>query len=49
MARKVLKNKYPLKAIDVTKETYAEYSNFTDIEKMQAIDINYWLNERYFT
>ena len=43
MARKVLKNKYPLKAIDVTKETYAEYSNFTDIEKMQAIDINYWL------
>lgn len=43
MARKVLKNKYPLKAIDVTKETYKEYSDFTDIEKMQAIDINYWL------
>ena len=43
MARKVLKNKYPLRGIDVTKETYAEYSNFTDIEKMQAIDINYWL------
>ena len=37
MARKVLKNKYPLKAIDVTKETYAEYSNFTDIEKCKLL------------
>ena len=43
MARKVLKEKYPLKGIDVAKEVYQEYSDFSDINKMQAIDINYWL------
>ena len=43
MARKVLKEKYPLKGIDVAKEVYQEYSEFSDINKMQAIDINYWL------
>ena len=35
--------KYPLKGIDVAKEVYQEYSDFSDINKMQAIDINYWL------
>ena len=43
MARKVLKEKYPLKAIDVAKEVYQDYSSFSEIEKMQAIDINFWL------
>lgn len=43
MAHKVLKEKYPLKGIDVAKEVYQEYNDFTDINKMQAIDINYWL------
>lgn len=43
MARKVLKNKYDLKASDVTKDTYKEFNGYSNINKMQAIDINYWL------
>lgn len=43
MARKVLKNKYDLKASDVTKDTYKEFKGYSNINKMQAIDINFWL------
>lgn len=43
MAKKVLKNKYDLKASDVTKDTYKEFSGYSNINKMQAIDINFWL------
>ncbi len=40
---KVLKNKAKLKAIDVVQDTYKEYAKESDIVKMQAIDIDYWL------
>ena len=43
MAKKVLNKKYPLKGIDVTKNVYNEFKNDTNIHKMQAIDINFWL------
>ena len=43
MAKKVLKSSYDLKAIDVTKEVYNEFKNYSNIDKMQAIDINFWL------
>ncbi len=43
MAKKVLKKDYSLKGIDVTKEVYKEYSNYSNIDKMQAIDIKFWL------
>lgn len=43
MAKKVLKNKYDLKASDVTKDTYKEFKDYSNINKMQAIDINFWL------
>ena len=43
MAKKVLKSSYDLKAIDVTKDVYNEFKNYSNIDKMQAIDINFWL------
>lgn len=43
MARKVLNKKYDLKAIDVTEAVYKEFENYSNIDKMQAIDINFWL------
>ena len=43
MARKVLSKEYKLRGIDVTKETYEEFKEYSNIHKMQAIDINYWL------
>ena len=43
MAKKVLKNNYELKAIDVTKDVYNEFKNYSNIDKMQVIDINFWL------
>ncbi len=43
MAKKVLKKKYNLKAIDVTKDIYNEFKDKSNIIKMQAIDINFWL------
>ncbi len=43
MAKKVLKNNYELKAIDATKDIYNEFKNYSNIDKMQAIDINFWL------
>ena len=43
IASKVLNKKYNLKAKDVTKEVYNEFKNDTNIHKMQAIDINFWL------
>ena len=43
MARKVLRKNYELKAIDVTKDVYNEFKNYSNIDKMQAIDINFWL------
>ena len=43
MARKVLKDNYSLKGIDVTKNIYNEFKNYSNIDKMQAIDINFWL------
>ncbi len=42
-ANKVLKNKYNLSATDVTKEVYKNYVKESDIVKMQAIDIHFWL------
>ncbi len=41
--KKFLKNNYELKAIDVTKDVYNEFKNYSNIDKMQAIDINFWL------
>ena len=43
MANKVLKKKYKLDATDVVKSTYQEFKNDTNINKMQAIDIKFWL------
>ncbi len=43
MAKKVLKKNYPLKGIDVARKTYKEFENYSNIDKMQAIDINFWL------
>ncbi len=43
MARKVLKNEYELRGIDVTKDTYQEFAEYSNIHKMQAIDIKFWL------
>jgi asparagine synthase (glutamine-hydrolysing) len=43
MAKKILKNNYKLKAIDVAQDTYKEFANYSNIDKMQAIDINFWL------
>ena len=43
MANKVLKKKYPLEAIDVTRDVYKEFASKSNIDKMQAIDINFWL------
>ncbi len=43
MAKKVLKDKYDLKGIEVTKDIYQEFKDYSNINKMQAIDINFWL------
>lgn len=43
MAKKVLKNNYELEAIHVTKDVYNEFKNYSNIDKTQAIDINFWL------
>ena len=43
MANKILNNHYKLQAIDVTKKVYEEFKNYSNIDKMQAIDINFWL------
>lgn len=43
MAKKVLNKKYKLNAVDVTKDVYKEFENYSNIDKMQAIDINFWL------
>ena len=43
MARKVLSREYNLRGIDVTKEIYKQFAGYSNIHKMQAIDINYWL------
>ncbi len=40
---KVLLNKYKIKNKEVTKKTYDDYQNESDIVKMQAIDIDFWL------
>ena len=37
------KNNYELEAIHVTKDVYNEFKNYSNIDKMQAIDINFWL------
>lgn len=42
-AKKVLVKKYQLKNKDVTKATYDEYKDDSDIVKMQAIDMDFWL------
>ena len=43
MAKKVLVNNYNLRGIDVTKDTYQEFAGYSNIHKMQAIDIKFWL------
>lgn len=43
MAKKVLKNKNYMKSKDVTKSVYEEFKEDSNIDKMQAIDINFWL------
>lgn len=43
MARKVLSKEYNLRGIDVTKDIYKQFAGYSNIHKMQAIDINYWL------
>lgn len=42
-ANKLLNKKYKLQAIDVTKDVYKEFAGYSNIDKMQAIDINFWL------
>ena len=41
--KKVLLKKYPISNKDVTKKTYDEYKNDSNIVKMQAIDLDFWL------
>ena len=41
--KKVLKKAPTLKNKEITKEVYEEYKDESNIIKMQAIDINYWL------
>lgn len=41
--KKVLNIPITLKDQDITKSIYEEYKNESDINKMQAIDINFWL------
>jgi len=43
MANKLLNKKYKLQAIDVTQDVYKEFEGYSNIDKMQAIDINFWL------
>lgn len=43
MAKKVLAKKYKLQGIDVTTDVYKEFKDYSNIHKMQAIDINFWL------
>ena len=43
MANKLLNKKYKLQAIDVTQDVYKEFDGYSNIDKMQAIDINFWL------
>lgn len=43
MANKLLNKRYKLQAQDVTKEVYEEFKGYTNIDKMQAIDIKFWL------
>jgi asparagine synthase (glutamine-hydrolysing) len=43
MANKILKKKYHLQAQDVTKDVYQEFKDYSNINKMQAIDIKFWL------
>ena len=42
-ARKILKNKPVLENRDITKPVYDEFKDKSNIVKMQAIDINFWL------
>lgn len=42
-SNKVLKEKRTIKNSDVTKEVYDEFKNESNLIKMQAIDINFWL------
>ncbi len=42
-AKKLLNKKYSLKAIDVTKDVYEEFKDYSNIDKMQAVDIKFWL------
>lgn len=42
-ARKILKNKPVLENRDITKPIYDEFKDKSNIVKMQAIDINFWL------
>lgn len=42
-AEKALKNKGYLKTTEVTKDIYNEFKGYSNINKMQAIDINFWL------
>lgn len=42
-SNKVLKEKRTIKNSDVTKEVYDEFKNESNLVKMQAIDINFWL------
>lgn len=41
--KKILKTRPILKNSEVTKEIYELHKNDTELDKMQAIDINYWL------
>lgn len=41
--KKALIKKYPIQNKDVTKPTYNEYKGESDIVKMQAIDMDFWL------
>lgn len=43
MANKLLNKKYKLQAQDVTKDVYEEFKDYSNIDKMQAIDIKFWL------
>ena len=42
-SNKVLKEKRTISNSDVTKEVFAEFKNESNLIKMQAVDINFWL------
>lgn len=43
MADKVLNNTYSIKTEELTKDVFERHKDASDLDKMQALDINFWL------